>query len=339
VDQESLAVLVVEDDGDIAQVVAMALESEGHRVHAAPDGREALRALEQGWPDVLVLDRMLPDMDGVALCERVRALEPAEGYLPILMLTALDRPAQKAAGFACGADDYITKPFNLDELAARVRVWGRAGRRIRESAELRRKYEHSQRLALTDPLTGLYNRWALENLLEQEIEKARRLEYSLGLLIVDIDQFKTINDTQGHLQGDKVLSAVARALRQALRKSDMLARYGGDEFVALLPGCEPQALRGVGEQLRKAVAELPVDALGGTPVTVSIGGVAARGHAVEMTPIFRTADDALYRAKAAGRNCVALADDRPDGGRETARVSAGRCVNGRPAPPAAKELR
>jgi diguanylate cyclase (GGDEF)-like protein len=168
------------------------------------------------------------------------------------------------------------------------------------------RYERSQRLALTDPLTGLYNRRSLEQMLEQELDKARRLGYPVGLLFADIDGFKSVNDQFGHLQGDKVLGAVARGLRRALRKTDVLARFGGDEFVALLPGCHPDAIGDVGEKLRVAVARLGMPALSGRQITVSVGGAAALGADADATVLIDVADHALYEAKALGRNRVVV---------------------------------
>jgi diguanylate cyclase (GGDEF)-like protein len=129
--------------------------------------------------------------------------------------------------------------------------------------------------------------------------------------VVDVDEFKQINDRLGHLQGDKVLGGVSRALRRALRQIDPLARFGGDEFVALLPGCEPDALRGVGEKLRATVARLRVAGLQSGEVTISLGGAAAQGAGADAKALLAEADEALYRAKAAGRNCVAVADAEP----------------------------
>jgi diguanylate cyclase (GGDEF)-like protein len=172
-------------------------------------------------------------------------------------------------------------------------------------------YEQSQRLALTDPLTGLYNRRSLEQLLDRELDKARRLGYPVGVLVIDVDEFKTVNDTLGHLQGDKALGAVGRALRRALRKIDALARFGGDEFVAMLPGCDAPALGSVAEKLRGAVANRRPTGPRGAHVTVSIGGAAALGADASAATLLETADRALYRAKAAGRNCVAIADAAP----------------------------
>jgi diguanylate cyclase (GGDEF)-like protein len=303
-----LLVLVVEDDPLIAEVLTLALRDAGHRVRGVTSGEAAIAALQQEWPDILILDRMLPDTDGAELCARVRELRPGTPYLPILMLTALQAPRHKATAFERGADDYITKPFDVDELLARVQVWGRAARRVRELHELRQLYQESQHQALSDPLTGLYNRRGLEGVLEQETEKARRLGYWLGLLVIDVDHFKQVNDWQGHLEGDKALKAVARALRQALRKTDVLARFGGDEFVALLPGCEPEALRTVGEQLRKAVAELGAQDPSLAVITASIGGAVAPGPEAEATRLLTAADHALYQAKAEGRNRVVTAN-------------------------------
>jgi diguanylate cyclase (GGDEF)-like protein len=168
------------------------------------------------------------------------------------------------------------------------------------------RFERSQRLALTDPLTGLYNRRSLEQMLELELDKARRLGYPVGLLFTDIDRFKSVNDQFGHLQGDKVLGAVARCLRRALRKTDVLARFGGDEFVALLPGCQPDAIGSVCEKLRVAVARLGMPALSGRQITVSVGGAAALGADADATLLIDAADRALYEAKAMGRNRVVV---------------------------------
>jgi diguanylate cyclase (GGDEF)-like protein len=325
-DEGSLSILVVEDDPLTADVLEAALRSVEHNVRCVATGEAALQALAQRWPDILMLDRMLPDVDGVELCARVRELNPGAPYLPILMLTALQSPEHKALAFARGADDYITKPFGVDELLARIRVWGRAARRVRELHELRQLYQESQHKALSDPLTGLYNRRGLEDVLEQETEKARRLGYWLGLLIIDVDHFKNVNDWQGHLEGDKALQAVARALRQALRKTDVLARFGGDEFVALLPGCEPDALPTVGEQLRQAVADL---GSAGSALTVSIGGAVAPGHEADSIRLMTAADHAVYRAKADGRNRVVVAE-QPVRASDPTTAPAGAARNGRP---------
>ncbi len=168
-------------------------------------------------------------------------------------------------------------------------------------------YEQSQRLALTDPLTGLYNRRSLEGLLEQELDKAHRLHYPVGVLVVDVDRFKRINDRLGHLEGDNVLGAIADALRRALRRFDLLGRFGGDEFVAVLPGCDVEAAHTVGEKLRGAVARLRIPGPQVDGVTISIGGAAAEGPDAGPLELLEAADRALYRAKAAGRNRVIMA--------------------------------
>jgi two-component system, cell cycle response regulator len=307
----SLSVLVVEDDSIIGEVIQLALESAGHHPRQVTTGQLALQALEQDWPDILILDRMLPDVDGVELCARVRELQPDAPYLPILVLTALQTAEHKTRAFEHGADDYITKPFDVEELLARVRVWGRTGRRVREVYQLRELYQQSQNQALSDALTGLHNRRGLESVLEQESEKARRLGYTLGLLIIDVDYFKSVNDWRGHQAGDKTLRAVAQALRQALRKTDVLARYGGDEFVALLPGCSLGALASVGEQLRQAVAEHRGAESPAPAVTVSIGGSVVPGRVADAARLFAAADAALYEAKAQGRNRVVVGDGPP----------------------------
>lgn len=256
-------------------------------------------------PPSPVAEQMVRDAMSGGQARTEVTLDPASGA-PLATLVVPLRVQGRALGGLClerqGGPAFDEEATQLAELCAAASAAALANAAL---------YEQSQRLALTDPLTGLYNRRSLEQLLERELDKARRLGYPIGVLVIDVDQFKTVNDTLGHLQGDKALGAVGRTLRRTLRKIDALARFGGDEFVALLPGCDPSALRGVGEKLRAAVAQRRPASLRGAQLTVSIGGAAAQGAHVDATALLQAADEALYRAKAAGRNRVAIAESPP----------------------------
>lgn len=259
------------------------------RVARAADGRRTAPPLPRHHG--LVRDVMA---SGAALVERSADDQAATLVVPL-------RAQGRALGGACliraGGEPFRDEEVQLAGLCAATGAAALANAAM---------YQKSQQLALTDPLTGLYNRRSLEQLLEQELDKARRLHYPVGLLIIDVDRFKSFNDQWGHLQGDKVLGSVARAMRRALRRSDLLARFGGDEFVALLPGCQPTAVAAVGEKIRLAVAGLTLTALHGTRVTVSVGGTAAAGGAIDENALLAAADRALLLAKAEGRDRVVL---------------------------------
>jgi diguanylate cyclase (GGDEF)-like protein len=268
------------------------------RLSWAPDGAEAL-------PPSARVEELVRDAMSAGQPRAEPRLEPPDGEMAATLVVPLLAQG-RALGSLClvrhGGPAFDDEAIQLAELCAAASAAALANAAL---------YEQSQRLALTDPLTGLYNRRSLEQLLDRELDKAHRLGYPVGVLMMDVDKFKTVNDTLGHLQGDKALGTVGRTLRRALRKIDALARFGGDEFVALLPGCDEQALRAVAEKLRAAVDAGRSPSLRGARLTVSIGGAAARGRRASATALLETADQALYRAKAAGRNCAVIADGPP----------------------------
>jgi len=244
--------------------------------------------------DILLLDRRLPDGDGVNFCREIRKNSP---HRYIILLTGDATQQSKLAGFDCGADDYVTKPFQMEELLARVR----AGRRIVELQKaLLASNRRLEELSRTDDLTGVGNRRFFDAELASRFEHAQRYGRPLTLVMIDIDHFKNVNDTFGHQAGDEVLQHVARVLQRNTRRSDFVARFGGEEFVVLLP--ETALLEGlqVAEKIRAAV---PAENLP-TRVTVSAGVAAIPLQLDTPEELVAAADRALYRAKEKGRNRV-----------------------------------
>jgi diguanylate cyclase (GGDEF)-like protein len=291
-------IILVEDDQHVSHLLSRQLQRAGYTTKHASTIREARELFRETPWDLAILDRGLPDGDGLELCHELRGSSP-HGY--ILMVTGNDSDEAKLQGFELGADDYVTKPFQLDELLARVR----AGVRIVALQKALLDTNHRlEELSLTDGLTRVANRRAFDERLKDAIEHARRYERPLSLVMVDVDHFKTINDTHGHDAGDRVLRKVADVLADSSRHSDFVARIGGEEFAVLLPETALFEAMQFGEKLRCNIAIAPM-ATGS--VTISIG-VANMPHSRVTTPneLFRAADQALYRAKANGRNRVEM---------------------------------
>lgn len=302
-------ILIVDDDDDIRAFVRAVLEADGHRVLDAATGVEALGHVEVHRPDLVLLDVMMPSMDGFAVA---RALKARPGpFTPVILLTAMDDPASRARGIAAGADEVLGKPVHPFELRLRVRAMLRIAELARELHAANRRL---QLLARTDELTRVRNRRGLRSALEREFLRAKRYGGPLSLLAFDIDRFKAINDTYGHAAGDRVLCAVARALKTASRQVDVVGRTGGEEFVVIAPETPLEDAVRVGERLRRAVAAAEVEAAGVClRVTVSCG-VATLGQvpAKDAAALWAFADAALYRAKALGRDRCEVAEARHD---------------------------
>lgn len=299
-------VLIAEDDPIFRRILQSWLKKWNYRVTAVENGLDAWSVLqEKDSPQMVILDWMMPGMDGIELCRRVRGLKVTP-YHYVLLLTAKDDKNDVVTGLDAGADDYLTKPFDVDELRARVR----AGKRILELQDaLLRAQDALHFEAAHDRLTGIWNRGAILDLLIREVERRHRSHEPLGLIMVDVDHFKKINDKHGHLVGDEVLRQVALRLAAVLRSYDSVGRYGGEEFLILLPGCHASDLVASAERLRQCISNLPIETgAGQIPVTLSLGVSSVDGHeSPDCETFLRAADAALYRAKHEGRNRVASA--------------------------------
>ena len=299
-------VLVAEDDAMFRRILQSWLETWGYRVTLTEDGAQAWKALQQEPPpQLLILDWMMPKTDGVELCRKVRE-QNRTPYQYILLATAKDGKQDLVKGLEAGADDYLTKPFDKSELRARLKACNRIltlqDSQIQAQEQLLFQATH-------DLLTGVWSRGAILETLRRELERAARSKTATGLLMLDIDHFKTINDTHGHLVGDGVLKQVTQRIVHAIRGYDSVGRYGGEEFLIVLPGCGRDQIDQGAERVRGAVDDGPLLVDGLTiSVTVSIGAAVATGATISDLEILAAADAALYRAKRAGRNRTVLSD-------------------------------
>lgn len=319
-------ILVVDDSRIVLTMVTDILELEGYPVRQAENGLKALEAVAVARPDLILLDVMMPEMDGYQVCE---ALRRDSDYIPVLMITAKGDLEDLVRGLDAGADDYISKPFDQVELLARVksllRIRTLQKRLYRQNLELEAKNQQLVALAsqldevnkelkllsVTDGLTKAYNHRHFQERLRSEFARASRYEEPLACVMLDIDHFKLVNDTFGHPAGDRVLIRLVEILKEGTRGEDLVSRYGGEEFVVLLPKTEAESARVQAERVRQRVEGEPVAVGDGVfiPVTVSLGVAEFQpGGAVDSPDaLIRAADNALYRAKAHGRNQVVVA--------------------------------
>lgn len=298
-------VLIVDDSSTIRRILRRDLEHAGYRVNEAADGEQGLTSCRTDRPDLVLLDVDMPVLDGLATMEQLQA-DPHLRWLPVLFLTARIAGDEVARGLELGAHDYLKKPCEASELIARVST---ALRLASRHDELQRRARELDALSNTDPLTGLGNRRHLEQVVEGIIAR-HGADSGLGLVLLDIDHFKKVNDNEGHLVGDVVLATVATRLRYAVRADEHLVRWGGEEFVVLGSGMSLGEAAELGERLRAAVAISPLAVGTGKDLSVTVSAGCAVGCAAEVRLVVEAADSALYRAKATGRNRVAVAADR-----------------------------
>jgi two-component system cell cycle response regulator len=290
-----LSVLVVDDEPDKRLLLAFALENEGYEVHTAVDGEAGLAAVELHQPDLIVTDVMMPRMDGYEMIRRVRA-NPQTKFIPVIIQSAARIEGRDVRlGSELGALGYLTDPTDLDLLRARARTL----------LELKQYLDSCQEAAFTDHLTGLANRRRFERQLEREVARTERYGRPFCLLLMDIDNFKDVNDTHGHDAGDEALRRVANVIQSGTRGIDTGARIGGDEFAVILP--ETDLVHGleVAERLRAAIAALDFNPAG--HITASLGAAELPTCARTGEELRTAADAALYEAKRGGRDRAACA--------------------------------
>jgi two-component system cell cycle response regulator len=294
-------ILIAEDDPVSRRVLQTFLVKWGYEVVVAEDGTQALAILErQDFPRLAVLDWMMPGLEGTQVCERIRK-EPNRAYVYILLLTARTQKEDVLKGLESGADDYLTKPFDAQELRARLLV----GQRILSlQNHLIEAREELLFQATHDALTGLANRGVILEALHRERARHLREGGSFGIVMADLDHFKYVNDKHGHLIGDAVLQELARRMRATVRPYDFVGRYGGEEFLIVVPSSGVPGTLGLAERIRKSVEEHPVRTEAGEiHMTVSLGvAVADSAIPLDAQELLQVADDALYRAKESGRN-------------------------------------
>ena len=300
--------ILIADDSPVSRRILEAfLVKRDYDVISAGDGEEALLLLSrEDAPRLAVLDWMMPGLDGISLCRKLREQPEDKHYIYVILLTARTERADVLKGLDSGADDYITKPFDPAQLHARLRV----GRRILDLQdkliaardELRFRASH-------DTLTGVSNRAVILETLRREQSRQQREGGSFGIIMVDLDHFKSVNDTYGHLCGDAVLQETAKIMQASLRPYDVVGRYGGEEFLIVVPRSDAPSAQRVAERIRKAIAATPILTPAGEIRVTASFGVAANADAssMESQHLLQRADDALYRAKQNGRNRSELA--------------------------------
>lgn len=298
-----LRALIADDDAVSRRMLARSLRQWEYEVVEAPDGAQAWEILTGAdAPRIAILDWMMPGLTGPEVCRRIRR-RSGSGYTYVLLLTARSEKKDLVEGMDAGADDYLIKPFDSQELQARLR----AGRRILElESALVAAREALREQATRDPLTWVWNRYAILDILNRELDRAHRAGAPVSVAMADLDHFKHINDSCGHLAGDAVLREAARRMQDSVRTYDAVGRYGGEEFLLVLPGLERDAAVQMTDRLRRVVCGAPVaTGTGPVSVTVSVGmSTLVPGARTRAETLIEAADRALYRAKERGRNRV-----------------------------------
>lgn len=297
-----LKVLIAEDNLVCCRNLAKNITDWGYEVITARNGTEAWNLIKKENIRLAILDWMMPGMEGVDLCLRIRqeSSEKNSPYIYIILLTGKDQQEDVITGLASGADDYMIKPANLFELKVRIQN----GSRIIELEDKRIQ------LATYDCLTNLWNRTKIFEFFEEELERSAREGLHTGLIMVDIDNFKLVNDTYGHYIGDKVLTEVASRLKDSIRRYDKIGRYGGDEMLVVLPNCNQENITRIAERLRRVICsrKIKTDTVF-LDITVSLGGASTQALAkTSLKNLLQASDSALYLAKKHGRNCAVVAE-------------------------------
>ena len=301
-------ILIVDDVEDNLEILGDLLEFDGYNVRKAQSGEEALEQVQASHPDLVLMDILMPGMDGFEVCTRLKAAESTKS-IPVIFVSSMTDIDSKVNGFKVGAVDYVNKPFHHAEILVRVNTHITL---LRLRKHLEEQNAELERLANTDYLTNLYNRRRFFHVAEEEFAEAIQSGNPISITLIDLDFFKQINDLHGHLVGDRVLVHIAQLIRSLCRVSDVAARYGGEEFIILHPSTDGQKAFQVAERIRKGVAAKPYlrgeEEIG---ITLSAGIVDTEicKDCPRIDDILALADKALYRAKERGRNQVVLFEE------------------------------
>ncbi len=282
-------ILIVDDNNSLRKMLRLNLVKAKYEILEAENGTTALKQVEECVPDVILLDVMMPGMTGFEVCKELRN-NPKNSVIYIIMLTAMADSSDKITGLDIGADDYLIKPFEIEELLARIRVG------IRSCQD--------KRHAIMDTLTQLYNRHFFDIHIIKEINRALRYQCELSLIMLDIDHFKRVNDTYGHDVGDLVLTELAMILDDHCRQSDIPIRWGGEEFIILLPETDKQGAKKLAERIRCTIETYGFTTAGHQTASFGVAILVD-----DYQTLIKQADKALYKAKENGRNIVVIADD------------------------------
>lgn len=299
-----MRILIAEDEAVSRMLLQRTLERLGHKVVAVSDGLAAIsELLTTDGPRIAILDWMMPGADGLSVCREVR--QSAEAYVYIILLTSRESADDMVTGLDAGADDFLTKPFNQAEMSARLR----SGARVLDlQAGLLSAQDALRHHATLDHLTGLWNRRMILEQLDRELNRVKREKRPLAVAILDIDRFKAVNDQHGHATGDAVIRDVANAIRSQLREYDFVGRYGGEEFMLLLPDCDVEEGVVIANRVRSRISAEPIrHADTAIPITVSLGVASTALVGGSQSELIEAADAALYSAKANGRDRVEAA--------------------------------
>ncbi len=317
-DAREQSIVIVDDMPDNLRLLTGILKDRGYKVRPAPNGVRALATIRKEHPELILLDIMMPGLDGYEVCRQLKADEQTKD-IPIIFLSALNEVFDKVKAFRAGGVDFITKPFQLEEVLARVKthLTIRAQQKtlklqneelLRKNARITEQTKKLELLATRDFLTGLSNRRDFLKRTEQEKNRFNRTKRPFALIMLDIDHFKSINDTYGHTCGDKVLVNVSRTLEKALRAQDILARWGGEEFICLLPETGLDGAKSAAEKIRLDVQRLAHDCIDAPALVTATLGACIYDGSLTIEECIRRADEALYSGKNRGRNQVVLAD-------------------------------
>jgi diguanylate cyclase (GGDEF)-like protein len=306
-----MQILIVEDDPISRKILARTVAAWGHEVMVAEHGMEAWEICQQEEIKLVIADWMMPEMSGIELCQKIRN-SGMSGYIYFILLTGKDKREDLIEGLRSGADDYVAKPFDFDELRVRLRAGERIIRLEKELNDknkvMKELNDQLELLAMTDPLMEIGNRRAFYETILKSHQRSCRYAYSYGIIMIDIDNFKKYNDTYGHTEGDNVLKKVAGSLKETIRCSDEIFRWGGEEIVIVLTEQSMEKTLFVAEKLCREIEALQIEHkgcdIGCITISAGVSAFINNCNDKEWKTVLERADRGLYKAKESGRNRV-----------------------------------